>query len=79
MLTKTEFKSDIIDNVPPSTALAVLESVLLLMIEKSVIKAEDVANALEDAADAMATSHHHDTDYIYRMAKSLRTDRRSAA
>lgn len=72
MLTKTE----IIDHALPSTTLAVLESVLLLMIEKSVIKADDVANALEDAADAMTSSRDHDTDYVYRMAKSFRTARR---
>ncbi|NJL06933.1 MAG: hypothetical protein HC900_00705 [Methylacidiphilales bacterium] len=76
MLTKTEF----IDRTHhPSTALAVLESVLLVMIEKSVIEANDVANALEDAADAMAQSRNHDSEYVYRMAKSLRTAKRGAA
>jgi hypothetical protein len=75
LLTKTER----IQHTQPSTALAVLESVLLLMIEKSVIKADDVANALEDAADAMVQSHDPDTEYVYRVAKSLRTAKRGAA
>ncbi|WP_145988185.1 hypothetical protein [Blastochloris tepida] len=57
----------------PPSSLVVLEAVLLMMISKSMADPEDIADALEDAADALAFDHQTaEANHVYRTAKSIR-------
>ena len=63
---------------PPS--LAVLEAVLLLMISKSLVDAEEVADALEDAAMAIADDAGNiDAQRVQRIVRSIRAVKRQPA
>ncbi|NJL07973.1 MAG: hypothetical protein HC900_06700 [Methylacidiphilales bacterium] len=64
---------NVVESEKPSSSLVVLEAVLLMMISKSMIDPEDVAEALEDAADALAfDSQPAEANHVYRTAKSIR-------
>jgi hypothetical protein len=60
------------ENRCQSTALAVMESVLLLMISRSVLDADDLIGALEDVARAIDADCRPDAaGEVYRIAKSI--------
>lgn len=63
----------VIEPEKPPSSLVVLEAVLLMMISKSMVDPEDIADALEDAADALAFDDQTaDANHVYRTAKSIR-------
>ncbi|NJO54043.1 MAG: hypothetical protein HC829_03675 [Bacteroidales bacterium] len=66
-------ENNVIESEKPPSSLVVLEAVLLMMISKSMVDPEDVADALEDAADALAfDALAAEASHVYRTAKSIR-------
>ena len=61
-----------------SAALAALEALLLLLLEKGVFSLEEISEALGDAAAALGESCSHSASHVLQIETSIRSTAHSA-